>query len=277
MFTRFIAAAIVMTISLPALGSDITNLNNWYLVEDDPNNSMTTTIDPSGSSVTLNITGPIGPNDDIGLTTINDFDAANSTAGFKFSRDQDFKAAIDFSISGLDSIVGSLGLGFGFGEDIDGTDSFGAGILFTSAPAESLLAFTVVIANDTQAGVLPFFGSTPMTGSFIVEYDAATGNAFAGYAAAGATDFVIGQTTLAPAPVDSIWDDEELILSLFITGGGRATNLATGVLDGSAAITFSNARVISGSPTIIPEPASATLLIMGLCAVATRRRLNASM
>ncbi|MEM6392888.1 MAG: PEP-CTERM sorting domain-containing protein [Planctomycetota bacterium] len=261
-------AATLVLAAAPLASAQITDLNNWFLVEDDPNGSLTATVAPDGSSVTLSINGPINANDDIGLSTINGFDAGTSSLGFAFDPAQSFRAAIDFNVSNTAGILGSLALGFGLGEDIDGTDSVGAGILLVpSLPATQ--GFVAALDGDTLVGSFPLSGVPTFPGSLIVDYDAGTGNVLAGYAGPGDSDFVqVGP----PAPVGPLWDNEPLILSLFINGGAPVGTGVSAVVNGPATVTFSNPRVIPGSPFVIPEPSAIALLVLGVLPFTARRR-----
>jgi hypothetical protein len=77
--------------------------------------------------------GPVSPATDIGYQSVNGNTAGSSSLGYAFDAGSDFALAIDFAVSFGSNPSGTLGIGFGIGEGINGADSAGMALLLNNA------------------------------------------------------------------------------------------------------------------------------------------------
>jgi hypothetical protein len=252
----------------PADAAGLADFNAWTLVQDPADPDLTLAVAPDGTAATITLAGPVAASTDIGLASVDGVDVAASTHGFAFDPTTDFTLAIDYAVTFGLNASGTLGLGFGVGEDIDGTDS--AGVAVAGLPG--LLASTTVgrvdDANRTAGSLKPataagslFITFNSITAGLAVRGDVTSGNALAPNAA-GPTFF----STLDAIATE--WDGEDLLASFFVNGG-------TAGFDGDASVTFDNLRVLAGDAFAVPEPATAALLAVGLGLLVGRRRHGA--
>jgi hypothetical protein len=254
-----------------AMATNISNLNNWTLVEDPFDPGMTGMVD-SHSQATLMAVGSIPSGTDIGFQSVDEVDVANSTNGYYFSPTNDFTVAIDFDLTAVDS-MGAGGIGFGVGEDGDGTDSAGVGLgIINGLP--TLLA-TAGRTNDADLPI-QFFSSAPMGfGRFFVRYTSATGDITLGVS--GTPGAGMADETKVFATVQNDWDDEPLLLSFFLRSQAIDSLSIPGIppLSGtSVTAVFSNLEVLDGEPIgVIPEPSALMLVTtMASCLILSHRR-----
>ena len=177
---------------------------------------------------------------------------------FRLSTAADFSVALDFDFPSFQSDGGfgsTLGLDFGVGRDLAGTDS--AAIALGRAGGINLPA-ALVIAHRTDDAQTTDFGPTLQlltAGTFLLSYDAADDDLSIG---------LDGQPplfTLADT-VRGAWGAD----SLYVSFGARGSGFTTASGDAS----LDNFAVRSGSLVNVPEPGAVGLV--GLAAVGFVRR-----
>ena len=241
----------------------LTDLQTWTQVQDPPHASFTGLA--TATRVTLSADGgPVPGGTDIGYQSVNGKTPGASSLGYAFSPGADFDLAIDFAVTFGSSPVGSLGIGFGIGEDINGVNSAGAALLFNNDIA---LAFGAAARVDDISQALPIFFAASATGSMFISYRATTGNVILGASNAQGASGAAGAATFTG--IQNQWDDGDLLVSLFLRSDGT---FGTPWQSGTAQAVFSNLRVLSGAPLAVPAPPPLTLLALGLAALAVRRR-----
>ena len=167
---------------------------------------------------------------------------SNGPQGFRLGTTQDFEITLDYaltpgSVDASNAVLGDLlGLVFGVGRDLDGTDSaaIGYGIgrqqlgpFITNGTA---LAAGVRIDDAQTENVLSVF--SPNAGTFRIAYDAAGDDLTLGVTQAGISALVLQDT------VRGLWNAESLFVSLGARGGGFSFSSGDAWLDGF--------RVLSG-------------------------------
>ena len=253
------ALALMVLAAAPAIAAaQVTDFNTWTQVQDPPNVNFIGSVG-SAAQVTLQATaGPVPNAVDIGYQSVSGATVATSAQGFYFDPAASFTIAVDYAFSSTNA-SGNLGLGFGIGEDINGTDSAGVAVAIVNGVGAGVLAASRV--NDVSSTPLLSLGA-PLTGSMIVGYDATTGNVTVGVAAATGVNTPTTSTTLSG--IQNQWDDEPLLASFFLRSEGWTSGQATAV--------FSNFRVAAGSATAIPEPTAAAALAAAAPLLLRRRR-----
>ena len=90
--------------------------------------------------------------------------------------------------------------------------------------------------------------------------------------AANTQDAAAHTGTYTFANIANSWDDEELLASFFM----RSDNPSGAPLwaGTSASAIFSDIRVLSGTPTTIPEPTTATIALIGGLGLLLRRNVS---
>lgn len=261
------AAAALGFVSVSA-SAQISDLTNWTLLEDPPNALMNASVTPGAATLTAG-NGVIASGTDIGYASVDGPDVANSTAGFYFDPDSDFRVAIDFDLSFASNTppIGGLAVGFGIGEDVAGADSAGITALTQSGPLP--IGALGVASRDgdalADASVLSF---TPIsTGSLLIAYTASTGDITGGYSAIPGDGMAQVSGTLTAA--QNLWDDQGLLVSFFLRSDAT---LGSAWSTGDATAVFSNFRVLEGEAITIPEPTSALLLVTAGAGLLLRRR-----
>jgi len=264
-----IAAAIALALLLApnASASSITDFNHWTLVQNPADPDLTLSVAPDGSAATVTLAGHVDSFTDIGLASVNADDVASATQGFAFAPDTTFTLAVDYAVDFGPDAVGTIGLGLGVGENIDGTNSAGSAV--TGFPG-LLAGATVGRVDDnnqtagapkpaTNAGSL-FVTFNSITAGLVLAGDVTAGNSLAPNAASP-TFF----STLDAIGND--WNGDDLLVSFFVNGG------PLDYTGGTTTVTFTNLRVTQGSPSaVVPSPTAASCLALGLAALAGRRR-----
>lgn len=272
---RYLALALIAGHVSAAIVSatEISDLREWSLVQDPivdgPAGVLAGSVAMDGTTVTLTATGEIPDFADIGYQSVDGQDVASSTTGFSFSPNEDFQVAIDFMLD-FNQSVGGGAIGFGIGEDADGTDSAGAVLTFNDgAPSTALAAAR---ANDIPVLTLPIVPILllnpivlPNSGRMFIEYDSASGTVVAGLSTTmGATE---PDFTSPIASVQNQWDDEELLVSFFLRSQPFVDGSDPSLTSGGVTATFSNLQDLS-----IPEPSGAVLLALVSTSALSRRR-----
>lgn len=235
------------------VSSQISQLDRWFLVEDPPNAHLSASRTGDGSATTVTLTAAnaaIPRGTDIGYQSFSGNTAAESTAGYTFDPGSNFTVAIDYSIVYGGSNPLNLGIGFGIGEDGNGTNSAGVALARSQVSLFGIPITAIGVAGAARiddvtqpmidlTGIL---GTLSDDGSFFINYTAATGTIRVGRSATrGANapevsgDFVGIQNT---------WQGRDLLVSFFMRSEGW-----TG---GTATATFDNLRVLDGTPKGIP-------------------------
>jgi hypothetical protein len=217
----------------------------WSLVQDNPgelsvveqNGRLEALATPSGS-----------PTDDA-------LYLSNGPGGFKLDTDADFSMSIDYSFTGYDgsssSLLDAIGLVFGLGRDLEGTDAaaVGFGVVNSGAGFVSALTEAHRIDDVETANILRIGG--PATGTFTISYDAA------------GDDLTLGDETASFTLEDTvrgIWGADDLYVSFGARGSGYTLVSGDAFLDNFV---------------VVPEPATLALLLSALLAAALARRVGA--
>ncbi|AUB82351.1 hypothetical protein [Candidatus Thiodictyon syntrophicum] len=248
-----------------AARAGLTDFQTWTQVQDPPHVSFTGLA--TATEVTLSADGgPVPGGTDIGYQSVDGKTPGVSSLGYAFSPGADFALAIDFAITFGNSPVGYLGLGFGIGEDSDGTDSAGAALLFNNGNALGIFGAAARVDDVNQTPLaLPVLASA--SGSMFVSYQATSGNVTLGASRTQGVSNPTGTGTFTG--IQNNWDGGNLLVSFFLRSDG---SLGTPWQSGTAHAVFSNLRVLSGTPLAVPAPPPLALLALGLAALAVRRR-----
>ena len=271
------AVALVAVLGTQTLAASITDLTMWTLLEDPPHPGMTALVS-SPTSARLNTDGPVPSGTDIGYASVNGADVASSTSGYYFDPASDFAVAIDFDLL-TRSTTGAGGIGFGIGEDTNGTDSAGVGLGFIDGvPISFSTAGRVGNANQP----LQLFSTAPdasvsaggaimeADGRIFVEYEASSGDVIVGVSTTPGSATPDETKTLTG--IGAQWDDEPLLVSFF--SRSQSVLIVPGIQSGLIRATFSNVTVLGGTPIpAVPEPTAALVAAFGVFGVlAVRRR-----
>jgi hypothetical protein len=239
--------------------AQVTDFNSWTLLQDPPHPNFTAQVN-SGSTVTLNATaGPIPNATDIGYASVNGPTVASSTAGHAFDPAQSFSLSVDYNLTFGPGATGGLAIGFGVGEDTDGANSAGAVLLTNngSAFATSGAARINNVNFETPKGLA--LGG-PLAGTMTLAYAADTGSITA----------TVGNTSATFAAIQDQWSGTSLLPSFFLRSAAQSP-LVSAWSAGTAAATFSNFTVLSGTATVVPEPTAALLMLVATLGLASRR------
>jgi hypothetical protein len=248
--------------------ADITDFNNWTLVEDPADPSFGFSID-SASQLTLTANGgPIPSGFDIGFSSVNGLTPLSSTQGYYFDPSNDFSVAIDFAMS-FDNPVGTMAFGFGIGEDAAGDNSAGVTLVTNNGIAAAFGA--AARTDDMDAGFGPIVLVPQLAARMIATYDAATGNIELGVSTNGDD---IAEGMLLFDGLQNDWTDSPLLVSFFIRSDDILGNEWQSGLSNTVVTDF---HVISGSAiAVVPEPQSAAFLLCGISAFFVSRRRSRS-
>ena len=259
----YFAAASLLVVSSSAPAA-ITDFNTWTQVTDPLHANFTGSIDTATQISLLATGGPVPSSTDIGYQSVNSTTAATSTTGFAFDPSDNFQVAVDFSLNFQNAPDGGLAIGFGIGEDIDGENSAGA-IVFTQDGATSFLGAAARVNDVNQSAQLVQLGG-PAAASLFAAYNAATGDVTLGFGTVGAAS---PSSTATYPGIQNSWDNELLLASFFL----RSDNfLGQSWTSGNAAATFSNFRVLAGTPIAVPEPNGLAFFALGSFVLAHRRQ-----
>jgi hypothetical protein len=260
----FVAAASLFAMSSSAQAA-ITNFNTWTQVTDPPHANFTGSIDTATQISLLATGGPIPSSTDIGYQSVNSNTAATSTVGFAFDPSGSFQVAVDFSLNFQNTPDGGLAIGFGIGEDRGGENSAGA-IVFTQDGATSFLGAAARINDVNQAAQLVQLGG-PAAGSLFAAYNAVSGDVTLGFGTVGAAS---PSSTATYTGIQNSWDNELLLASFFLRSDSFLGQAWT---SGNATATFSNFRVLAGTPIAVPEPNALALFTLGSIGLVYRRNV----
>lgn len=246
-----------------ASAATIEDFTQWTLIEDPAHPNFSASVD-SPTQVTLSSVDDVPNATDIGFASVNGQDVATSSAGFAFDPSAPFSVAVDFDFSAVSSVGGS-GIGFGIGEDIDGTDS--AGIALAAVNGQPLAFSGASRVNDIDQGL-----------ELINVVAFARGRFFVDYTPAGAITVGVNATPGAAAPsvtaalegLQAQWDGEMLLASFFLRS--QAASPIPGITSGAIDAVFSNFEVLSGAAISIPEPSAVALAWVAGVALRTRRQ-----
>ncbi|MEX1119429.1 MAG: PEP-CTERM sorting domain-containing protein [Terrimicrobiaceae bacterium] len=270
--TRLLFAATCFGMfSSAGIAQPITNFTSWTLAAD-PFNALF-----SGSSTSTNATltagnGTIPAGTDIGFSSVSGTTVLGSVSGNYFSSASSFSLAIDYDLAATMPFgfgTSAIFLGFGIGEDSTGVDSAGitlGTVNFGASPVSSLAATARV--DDATQPVGSVSGTAGLAGTFFVSYDEATGNVTVG--AANTTNAVAPTGSYTFTGIANSWDGEDLLASFFMR-----SDIPSGAPEWtgtSASAVFSNFRVLEGTAVAIPEPTTATLVLIGGLVWMLRRR-----
>lgn len=255
-----------------AVAQPISNFSSWTLSEDPPNALF------GSSSTVVNATltaenGTIPAGTDISFSSVSGTTVLNSVSGNYFSSASSFSLAIDYNLSvsmPVGIFTSGIFIGFGIGEDTTGIDSAGVtlgAVNFGTSPALALAATARV--NDVTQPVGSVGGTAGLVGTFFVSYNHITGDVVVGAADTANAASPTGTHTFLG--IANSWDDEDLLASFFM----RSDNPSSAPVwtGNSASAVFSNFRVLEGAAITIPEPTTATLLLMGGVGLMLRRRV----
>ncbi|MCP5416155.1 MAG: VPLPA-CTERM sorting domain-containing protein [Chromatiaceae bacterium] len=265
------AALLCLTGIAPATATTISDFNNWNQFQHPAHVGMTGVVD-SASQITLTASGPVPAGTDIGYHSVDGITTANSTSGFYFSATQDFSIAVDFSVASASSI-GLAAIGFGVGEDDQGSNVAGAvlGILNGTVRGFSAGARTNGVTN---IALPPIFTPSLSSGRLFVSYESITGDIIAGLS--GVVGSAAPTATVTLSGQQNSWNDQDLLVSLFLRSDGiifppfNVPPLQAGTLT----TVLSDFEVLAGTPvSAVPLPAAAWLFGAALIgfAILTRR------
>ncbi|MEM8782196.1 MAG: hypothetical protein AAGE65_04995 [Planctomycetota bacterium] len=178
--------------------------------------------------------------DDPANNAIDALYLSDGPAGFRLSTAVDFELTLGYALTGFDdaaSGVGdALGLTFGVGRDLDGTDSaaIGFGVSRQAFLGGSIVGTALGAAyrvDDAQTEqVLSLFN--PAAATFRIAYDAQADDLILGVTDASVAAFVLEDT------VRGVWDADALFVSFGARGGGFSLGSGDAWLD--------DFRVVSG-------------------------------
>lgn len=265
-----LAFSTVALLAGPALPirADILDFNDWTRVEDPADSNFTSLVISPTEVQLLAGDGPVPSGTDIGYQSVDGTTAAASTAGYAFSPAADFAVAIDFNLAFQPSgNVGGLAIGFGIGEDRDGTNSAGAVLLSQNGSfALSPVFGAAARVNDVTQTPKLILLAAQSSGSFFASYDAASGNVTLGVGGAGAAS---PTATAIYEGIANQWNGDWLFPAFFLRSDAVLGQAWT---SGGADARFTNFRVLSGEPVAVPEPGVVAMFVLGGLSLAFGRR-----
>jgi hypothetical protein len=245
------AAALLATSVAGAVGATSDDFNDgirgdqWSQVTDDPSLQL---IEQAGRLNAFSA-GPASPNTDA-------LYLSDGPAGFRLSTGSDFLVRVDYGFTQVRNAASpgaALALVLGIGRDLDGTDS--AAIGFGAANVGGFVGFGARVAHRTDdAQSIDATALAANSGTFFLDYDAVGDDLTLGI---GGTPLY----TLADT-VRGVWGASDLLVSLGARGNGFVTQVGDAQLD--------NFVVAEG--TIVPEPSSLGIAMLGLLGACRRRR-----
>ena len=222
----------------------------WSLVVDDPANLNVA--ETGGRAVVTSTTGGSPTNDALYLS-----DGPN---GFRLSTASDFSMQIDYRFSTPAGTAGNgsaVGLVFGVGRDLDGTDSAAVGYGYATVFGQTVGSTAFAFRTDDNQSTPQTNFAAPNNGTLTVSYDAAAD-------LLTATDGAAMPFTLANT-VRGVWGAD----SLYVSFGARGSGIATP----SGGATLDNFVINSGVIVPVPEPVSVGFAAVALLALRRRTRL----
>lgn len=175
---------------------------------------------------------------------------SNGSSPMLLSTADDFEISIDYNfnqVRNTPSVGASLGLVFGVGRDLDGTDSAAIGFFYQriSILSSPVTITGVAIGHRTDdVSFLDASGIDPNSGTFRIVYDASSD--ILSLRRDGGTSYSLSST------VKGVWNASELLISF----GGRGNGFETQSGDAY----FDNFTIHSG--TIVPEPRYLSVLLI---------------
>lgn len=258
------AGCFLMLFGIATASADITDFNEWTLVEDPPHANFSSSVD-SASQVTLSANGGSIPHGtDIGYNTINGSSPGTSSQGYFFDPANDFSIAVDYNMGFSNTPLGTLAFGFGIGESTSGSNSAGVALVTNSGLPITFVGGSRI--NDVDQAPQTIAVPASLSGRMLVSYNAATGDIEVGVSTNG-DDVAEGSHVFSG--MQNSWTDGGLIPSFFVRSDDV---LALPWQSGNSTTIVTNFRVLSGSATAIPEPGSGLVLIGGGLTIGLRRR-----
>ena len=236
----------------------------WTQVQDPANALMTGSTIATQAALNAG-NGAVPAGTDIGYQTVNGTGVADSTQGFYFAKLQSVSLAVDFAVSGSNQ-QGTLGIGFGIGEDSGGMNSAGVAMVIQNGSPLAYGAAARVNDVNQPASILALGSSS---GTLFVSYDASTGNVTVGESTTTGASSPAASATYSG--IEQQWAGDDLLASFFLRSDGT---LGTPWQGGTEQAVFSNFRVLSGTAEAVPEPGSLVLLLGGIALFARRRRAS---
>jgi len=239
------------------------DFTTWTLAEDPPDANLNGSATVSTATLT---SGPLAVADtrDVGFQSTSGNTVSGSSGGFYFSHTEDFTVAIDFDLS-FSSAVGGLGLGFGIGEEGSGENSAGVGLLSVNGIVTGYAGASRI--NDVTQTPSPISIGGPSSGTLLVTYTASSGDIQVGYNASKNAGTMTNSTVLSG--LQNSWNDQGLLVSFFIRSDDTA---GTAWTSGTGTGEFENFRILNGTATMIPEPATFTMMLTAFLTLYLIRR-----
>ena len=250
------AFAVLGLLARGARGLPTDNFNDnargpeWSLVQDDAALALSET----NARLEVLASNPVSPNTDA-------LYLSNGLSGFRLSTAADFSLAIDYSFASFTSSIdgGALGVVFGVGRDLDGTDSAAIGIGYTDIGPAVLSALTVAHRTDDAQTVQPLAVAPPTAGTFLVTYDNA-GDDLTLALEGSTSSFTLADT------VRTVWGADDLLVSFGARGNGFTVTSGQAFLD--------DFEVRTG--TVVPEPGTLGMLLLPAAVLRRGRRRSRS-
>lgn len=155
---------------------------------------------------------------------------SNGLEGFKLGTDVDFRITLDYAFNNFDAAQASvgdlLGLTFGVGRDLDGTDSAALGFAVSRRQVGPFAINGTALGeahrtDDVQTeNILNLLG--PAVGTFDIRYDAANDDL-----TLGVDDFIL----VFEDTVQTVWNADELFVSFGARGAGFSLAAGDATLD----------------------------------------------
>ncbi len=266
--TVALATALMGCSLIGAASAAVTDLSQWSRVEDPAHPGMSAQVDAMlpQTPATLIATGAIPSAVDIGYASVDGTSSADATNGYVFDPASDFSLAIDFDFSVSGVTVGGGGIGFGIGENVDGTNSAGIGMAFVNGAP--LLFAPAARVNDVTESTLAFATPGFASGRFFVSYDSLAESVTVGISSTPGALAATESTTLTGI-VDQ-WQGEPLLASFFLRS--QSLGPIPALTSGTHTTVFGNLEVLQGTPIAVPEPATFGVVLLVLAGHAGRRK-----